>query len=85
VRLILLALGLISSIGAQTSVSQRADWNRPAQPFRIIGNIYYFGAEGVSSFLIVTPAGSILLDGGLPETAPQIEKMSPLWASAWRT
>jgi metallo-beta-lactamase class B len=74
VRLILLALGLISSIGAQTSASQRAEWNRPAQPFRIVGNVYYVGAEGVSSFLIVTPAGSILLDGGLPETAPSIEK-----------
>lgn len=73
-RLILLALGLISSVGAQTSASQRAEWNRPSQPFRIIGNLYYVGAEGVSAFLIVTPAGSILLDGGLPETAPLIEK-----------
>jgi metallo-beta-lactamase class B len=74
VRLILLTLGLISSIGAQTSASQRAEWNRPVQPFRIVGDVYYVGAEGVSSFLIVTPAGSILLDGGLPETAPLIEK-----------
>jgi metallo-beta-lactamase class B len=42
--------------------------------FRIIGNIYYVGASGVSSFLIATPAGNILLDGGFVETAPQIEK-----------
>lgn len=28
----------------------------------------------MSSFLVVTPSGSILLDGALPETAPQIEK-----------
>jgi len=51
-----------------------ACWNRPVPPFRIIGNVYYVGAEGVSSFLIATPAGSILLDGGLPGTPPQIEK-----------
>lgn len=32
------------------------------------------GATGVSAFLIVTRGGSILLDGGLPETAPQIAR-----------
>jgi metallo-beta-lactamase class B len=74
VRFILFALALTSSLSAQTSASERAAWNRPAQPIRIIGNVYYVGAEGVSSFLITTPAGSILLDGGLPETAPLIEK-----------
>ena len=48
-------------------------WNQPVEPFRIIGNIYYVGASDVTSFLIVTPAGDILLDGGFVETAPQIE------------
>ncbi len=48
-------------------------WNQPVQPFRIIGNIYYVGASDITSYLIVTPAGDILLDGGLVETAPQIE------------
>lgn len=47
--------------------------NEPAAPFRIIGNIYSVGASDVTSFLIVTPAGDILLDGGFAETAPQIE------------
>jgi metallo-beta-lactamase class B len=49
-------------------------WNQPFAPFHILGNIHYVGARGVSSFLITTPAGAILLDGGLPETAPWIEK-----------
>ena len=39
-----------------------------------MGNLYYAGAAGVSSFLIATPQGNILLDGGLAETAPQIER-----------
>jgi metallo-beta-lactamase class B len=43
-------------------------------PFRIIGNIYYVGVSGISSFLITTPAGDILLDGGLPESAHLIER-----------
>jgi metallo-beta-lactamase class B len=49
-------------------------WNQPFAPFHILGNINYVGARGVSAFLITTPAGAILLDGGLPETAPLIEK-----------
>src|SRR5438552_4963762 len=48
-------------------------WNQPVAPFRIIGNIYYVGAGEITSFLIVTPEGNILLDGGFVETAPQIE------------
>jgi metallo-beta-lactamase class B len=57
---------------AQTR-EQLENWNTPVAPFRIIGNIYYVGASDVTSFLIVTPAGDILLDGGLAQTAPQIE------------
>jgi len=57
---------------AQTK-EQLENWNTPVEPFRIIGNLYYIGASDVTSFLIVTPAGNIVLDGGLAQTAPQIE------------
>ena len=50
-----------------------AQWNRPVEPFRIVGNVYYVGAASVSSFLITTPSGHILLDTGYAETVPQIE------------
>src|SRR5262245_30735179 len=49
-----------------------SEWNRPVKPFRIIGNIYYVGASEVSSFLITTPQGHILLDSGFAETVPLI-------------
>ena len=39
----------------------------------MIGNVYYVGPAGVSAYLIVTPQGDILTDGGLPESADQIE------------
>jgi metallo-beta-lactamase class B len=52
--------------------SLRERWNKPTTPFRIIGNIYYVGTEGLGSYLITTPKGHILLDGGLPESAPLI-------------
>ena len=48
------------------------EWNQPVKPFRIIGNIYYVGASEVSSFLITTPNGHILLDSGFAETVPLI-------------
>jgi metallo-beta-lactamase class B len=48
--------------------------NQPVDPYRVIGNIYYVGASDVTSFLIVTPQGHILLDSGFFETVPQIQK-----------
>ena len=49
-------------------------WNKPVPPFRVMGNLYYVGATEVGSFLITTPQGHILLDGGFVETTPQIER-----------
>ncbi len=48
--------------------------NRPQAPFRIAGDVYYVGASDVTSYLIVTLDGMILLDGGFAQTAPMIEK-----------
>jgi metallo-beta-lactamase class B len=56
---------------AQADPAARA-MNGPMAPFRIVGNVYYVGASDVTSFLIATPAGHILLDCGFAETAPRI-------------
>lgn len=45
---------------------------RPAEPFRIAGNFYYVGANDVASFLVVSPEGHVLIDGGYPGTPPMI-------------
>jgi metallo-beta-lactamase class B len=50
-----------------------AKWNRPQTPLRIHGNTYYVGMAGLSSVLIHGDKGSILLDGDLPQSAPEIE------------
>lgn len=47
-------------------------WNAPLKPFRLIGNIHYVGASGISSFLITTPAGHILMDTVFETTVPRI-------------
>lgn len=51
----------------------RAAWNAPQQPFKIFGNTYYVGPHGLSSILVKTSQGLVLIDGDLPESAPRIE------------
>jgi len=68
--LILQILTVTASLGQATE--EWRDWNRPVEPFRVAGNIYYVGAKGIASYLITTEDGHILLDGGFPETPPII-------------
>jgi metallo-beta-lactamase class B len=49
-----------------------AAWNAPQEPFKLYGNTYYVGPHGLSSILITSKAGDVLIDGGLPESAEQI-------------
>jgi metallo-beta-lactamase class B len=49
------------------------NWSLPFEPRRIIGNIYYVGSNLISSFLIVTSEGLILLDTGNIQMLPQVE------------
>jgi metallo-beta-lactamase class B len=48
------------------------EWNRPQDPFRVHGNTWYVGPAGVSAVLVTSADGHILLDGGLPQSAPLI-------------
>ena len=48
------------------------DWAAPQQPFQIYGNTYYVGTAGLSSILITSAAGHVLIDGTLQEAAPQV-------------
>jgi len=70
-----LALLLAAAVpaAAETFAETRAVWNQPEKPFRIIGNIYYVGTKELAVYLIRTPDGDILIDGGLPEGAALIE------------
>jgi metallo-beta-lactamase class B len=57
---------------ASYSCKHCAEWNAPQAPFRISGNTYYVGPHGLSSILITSEAGHVLIDGALPESARQI-------------
>ncbi len=73
-KILTVFLILISAISncAQQNENDRK-MNQPVEPFRIIGNIYYVGASDVTSYLITTPEGHILIDAGFEETVPQIK------------
>jgi metallo-beta-lactamase class B len=52
-----------------TSCANCITLNKAQPPFRIFGNTYYVGTHGLSSILITSPAGHVLIDGDLPESA----------------
>jgi len=52
--------------------STPAEWSQPFPPFRIVGNLYYVGTYDLACYLIVTPAGNILINTGLADSAARI-------------
>lgn len=49
-------------------------WNADQAPFQIFGNTYYVGVRGLSSVLITSSEGHVLIDGALPQSAPLIAR-----------
>jgi metallo-beta-lactamase class B len=49
------------------------EWNAPRTPFKLYGNTYFVGPNGVSAMLITTPQGHILVDTGLQQSAAVID------------
>ena len=48
------------------------EWNEPHDPFRVYGNTWYVGTDGLSSILVETSDGLVLFDGGLTQSAALI-------------
>lgn len=68
-----LLLSVVVATGQHTaSCPQCAEWNKTQAPFRIFGDTYYVGPHGLSSVLITSASGHVLIDGDLPESAPLI-------------
>ena len=67
-------LGLFVLAGAPPARAQtNQEWTRPFPPFRMIGNIYWVGSYDLATYLITTPAGHILINTGVGDTAQQIK------------
>jgi len=50
------------------------DWTNPFPPYRIIGNLYYVGSQGLAVYLITTPQGNILINSNLEKSVPMIRE-----------
>ena len=75
-RWLVVLLGLVATLVVLLGRQWKADSDRggqkPAEPFRIAGNLYYVGANDATAFLLTGPEGHILIDGGYPGTPPLI-------------
>ena len=57
---------------AHADLCARCDeWNKPHAPFKIYGNTYYVGTDAISTILITSDKGHVLIDGGNPRS-PQL-------------
>ncbi len=70
------ALALLLALAAQppARAEQPPEWTTPIQPFRIAGNLYYVGSKDLAAYLVVTPAGNILINSNLESTVPLLQK-----------
>ena len=69
---VVLVLVVISSL-VTPAAGQPRQGSQPVEPYKVIGNIYYVGSVDVSSHIIVTKQGLILLDTGTREMVPIIQ------------
>ena len=72
-RLISLVMFGCCAIASPSLAQSNPDWTRAFPPFRIIGNIYWVGSYDLSTYLITTPQGHILINTGVGDTAKQIK------------
>ena len=68
IRTCLILLTLSSGLFSQTP-----DWTEPFPPHKVAGNVYYVGSRGLSSYLITTPQGHILINSSLEQSVPLIQ------------
>jgi len=65
---------LIPAVAATGLVwsQNRSDWDKPFPPHKIAGNLYYVGTEGLSTYLITSSQGHILINSSFERTVPMI-------------
>jgi metallo-beta-lactamase class B len=70
----LAALPLLAAVVPGAAVlAQPPGWNDPFPPHRVMGNLYYVGTTQLSSFLITTDQGHILVSSNYEASVPVIQ------------
>ena len=71
VRCVLL-VGVLSLRALSAHAQGDPSWTQPFEPFKIADNLYFVGTRGLSSYLLTTPEGHVLIDTGVEATVPMI-------------
>jgi metallo-beta-lactamase class B len=61
--------GMLTISTAAQRAADPSNWTERVKPYRIMANIYYVGTLDLSSFLITSPEGHVLIDTGLEQNA----------------
>ena len=68
-----LLLALTTTLTTTGAAQERPKpWTERVKPFRVMANIYYVGTLELSSFLITSPEGHVLIDTGVEENAQTV-------------
>jgi metallo-beta-lactamase class B len=62
----------LAFLGFAVLLPAQRDWNDPFPPHRIADNLYYVGSKGLSSYLVTTSKGHILINSSFERTVPLI-------------
>ena len=63
---LLAGLFVIVASGVAPAQDDPDGWKKPTPPVKVVGPIHYVGTYGLAVYLIATPAGHIVIDGGTP-------------------
>jgi metallo-beta-lactamase class B len=59
---------------AAASITDNDEWTQEYPAFRMIGNVYWVGSYDLSTYLITSPHGHILVNTGVGDTAQKIKQ-----------
>jgi metallo-beta-lactamase class B len=75
---------MLPACGPGLHAQTHPDWTTPQKPFRIGGNLYYVGSRDLAAYLVVTPAGNILINANLESSPPQIRASVESLGFRWK-
>jgi metallo-beta-lactamase class B len=70
--IVVLSLFSLSHAAPPADCPRCGEWAAKQAPFKVYGNTYYVGTRGISSILVTSDEGHVLIDAGVAEAAPQV-------------
>lgn len=68
----LFLIAALSALPVAANGAAPPEWSQPRAPFRIVGETWYIGTEGISVLLIRGNEGAVLVDAAVHEAVPVI-------------